>query len=128
MNKLYLRHKYLDFIHNTKKIDNSYKIYYELIINKELWDDIFRESDPQRCVDCGLVYNEYYRRLFIIYKFLDSKINNNILNKLKKNLVNIDNVLEDIFFTGHNTMIYYDHICSFCINNNNADKLIMNNI
>jgi hypothetical protein len=128
MNKLYLRHKYLEFLHNTKKIDNSYKIYYELIINKDLWDDIIRESDPQRCVDCGLVYNEYYRRLFIIYKYLLTKINSNIIDKLKKNLIIIDNVCEDIFFTGHNTMIYYDHICSFCINDNNKHKLIFYNI
>lgn len=124
MNKLYISKKYYEYINNIRKIHSSHNLYYELLIPKDLCEDIIRESNPSECIKCRINYNNYYRIICIYYKYLlDSKLNNVIINKIKKKIRKIDNVLEETFNMG-NTMIYYDHICSSCINDTNKHKII----
>ena len=126
--KLYINNKYYKYIHNIRQINNSYNIYYELIIPKELSEDIIRESNPHKCIDCYIDYNNYYKKITLFYTYLcNSNLNNNIILKIKTKLIKTDNLLEEIFYTGHNCIIYYDHICNKCINKNNKDKIIINN-
>ena len=129
MDKLYISKKYYKYIYNIRLINNSDKSYYELLLEKDLCDDIIRESNPSKCVECNINYNDYYRYICLYYKcLLESKLNITITEKIKKKIKIIDNIIEEEFNMG-NTMIYYDHICSNCIKNiikykNNKYKII----